>query len=315
MVKSLSVSTLILLSLAAIPVNAQELPKQTKQGSIYTSKNPASVDLETATRRANTTNKYTLLMFGADWCPWCHRLFTTLNSDNDVSKTLSNNYELVMVNVDDNRNAAFVLKYGEPKKIGLPFLAIIDKNGKTMIVQETGSLEKGDGHDAGKINEFLNKHKPKQPQAKKTLADAIETGKKQGKPVFVCFTAPWCVWCHRLTDYMVNDEVAPILGQAFVPTVIDVERMSGGQEVMTGIRLSADASLPYFAILDSEGDKMADSVSARGNVGFPAEKHEISHFMNVLRKCSKKLSEKQLTVLEKKLKVPPKKPSASNSSD
>ena len=312
MFKSLSVLSLILVSLSVFPVNAEESSKPIKQEPIYTSKNPASQDFEVATRKANTTNKHTLLMFGADWCPWCHKLFKTLNSDESIRKTLANNYELVLVNVDDDRNTAFVTQYGNPKKIGIPFLAISNKNKKTLVVQETGSLEKGEIHDADKINAFLDRHKPKQPQAGKVLADVIEKGKKQDKPVFVCFTAPWCVWCHRLTDYLVDGEVAPVLEQAFVLTVIDVERMAGGQEIMTRIRLSSDASLPYFAILDSEGDKIADSVSASGNVGFPAEKHEIAHFLTVIRKCSGKLSEKQLTLLKSKLKKTPETRSKSN---
>ncbi|ULT26419.1 hypothetical protein KUH03_05830 [Sphingobacterium sp. E70] len=57
----------------------------------------------------------------------------------------------------ENKNEAVFQKYApEGSKLGYPFFIILDKNGKTLHVQESGSLEKGKSYDEEKVLKFFN---------------------------------------------------------------------------------------------------------------------------------------------------------------
>ena len=89
---------------------------------------------------------------------------------------------------------------------------------------------------------------------------------------------------------------------AYVPVKIDIERMDGGQEMAEKYGRTEKDGLPFFAILDATGKKLADSRAPTGNVGFPAESFEIDHFLKVVKANAKDLSAKQLKTLEKGFK-------------
>ena len=47
-------------------------------------------------------------------------------------------------------------KYGNPTRLGLPVIVILDADGKALVTQDTGKLEEGDHHDPKKVLAFLN---------------------------------------------------------------------------------------------------------------------------------------------------------------
>ena len=56
------------------------------------------------------------------------------------------------------RNAAVNDQYGNPVRLGLPVLVVLDADGRPLATQDTGALEKGDGtvaHDPAKVLAFL----------------------------------------------------------------------------------------------------------------------------------------------------------------
>ena len=118
----------------------------------------------------------------------------------------------------------------------------------------------------------------------------------------VYFSAPWCGWCHKLDDYLRTPEIAKIFNGAFVPVKIDVDRMTGGKEMSEGYGATEDDGIPFFVILDANGEKLADSRTPEGNVGFPVEPFEIDHFIKLLEKTGKQLSASQLALIETGLK-------------
>jgi len=55
--------------------------------------------------------------------------------------------------------------YGSPNKFGIPVIVVLDKNGKQLHTQETGSLEfpkdsSKKGHDPEKVMKFLRQWAP-----------------------------------------------------------------------------------------------------------------------------------------------------------
>ncbi|MAC27050.1 MAG: hypothetical protein CMN31_13945 [Sandaracinus sp.] len=109
---------------------------------------------------AGADGKRVLLMFGANWCPWCRRLEHTFRNAPAVSAKLAEAYELVHVDVgprDSDRNREVARRYGDPLSRGLPCLVVLDEEGEVAHVQETGSLEVGDRHDPAKVLAFLER--------------------------------------------------------------------------------------------------------------------------------------------------------------
>ena len=61
-----------------------------------------------------------------------------------------------------NKNEKIFAKYGNPgEKYGYPVFIILDKNGKQIHTQESGSLEEGKGYSLEKVKTFFEAWKPK----------------------------------------------------------------------------------------------------------------------------------------------------------
>ena len=149
---------LFALSLAGAP----EYPK--RGPDIYDTKADGNQQIAAALQRAEVGHKRVLLMFGANWCLWCHRLHTTFEQDAALRTVLAKNFEVVLVDVNTRngtkRNAGVNERYGNPIKLGLPVLVVLDTAGQPLTTQETGALESGNGHDPKKVLAFLEQWGP-----------------------------------------------------------------------------------------------------------------------------------------------------------
>ncbi|HUL53559.1 MAG TPA: thioredoxin family protein [Opitutaceae bacterium] len=126
--------------------------------------------IDAALTQAQREHKRVLLDFGANWCPWCHRLDELFTSDEAVRHQLATGYVLVMIDVNRRhgpaRNAAVNEKYGNPIRMGLPVLVVLDEAGRPLVTQETGAWEKGgptEAHDPVKVLAFLARWSPPAP--------------------------------------------------------------------------------------------------------------------------------------------------------
>ena len=155
-----------LLLLAAAVLRAE--PEYPKQGpDIYDIQADGAALIRSAEQQAQAGHKHILLDFGANWCPWCHALHRTFTTDDAVRRRLAADYVLVMIDVNKRhgpaRNAAVNDQYGNPIRLGLPVLVVLDADGRPLATQETGALEKGDGtvaHDPAKVLAFLARWAP-----------------------------------------------------------------------------------------------------------------------------------------------------------
>ena len=102
-------------------------------------------------------------MFGGDWCGWCHKLHELFASNVEIRKILS--YEFVLVMVDTQAPGALALldkckaalsEEDRAKVFGVPFLSVLDSDGKVVKAQRTDPLEEGDHHDPAKVKDCLN---------------------------------------------------------------------------------------------------------------------------------------------------------------
>ncbi len=157
-------AVIFLFALLALPLAAE--PEYPKMGpDIYDTKADGKAQIAAALAKAAVAHKRVLVMFGANWCIWCHRLHATLEGDAKVAAALRAHYEVVLVDVNtrhgDKRNADVDARYGHPTKEGLPVLVVLDADGKQLTTQETGALEEGAGHSPAKVMAFLEQWKPK----------------------------------------------------------------------------------------------------------------------------------------------------------
>lgn len=281
---------------------AQEKPA--KAAKVYDEAADAKAQIEAAIKKAQRDHSRVLVMYGGNWCGWCIKLHDLFTSDKDIARTLKYEYQLVTVDIGKfDKNMDIAGKYeADLKKNGVPYLTVLDGDGKVVTNQDTGSLEEGDKHDPKKVAAFLDKNKAPAVDAEAELKAALSKAASDGKRVFLHFGAPWCGWCHRLEDFLARPEIEKLLAKDFVDVKIDMDRMTNAKEVAQRYRKDLEGGIPWFAFLDHEGKPLATSDGPKVNIGFPAAPEEIAHFVKMLQTSKKNLTDADITAIEKALK-------------
>jgi len=149
--------------LLMVGLHAAEYPRMGED--IYDPRADGQAQITAALIQARAEGKNVLLMFGANWCIWCHRLHHTFGTNEEVAAQLNRDFVVVMVDANTRngtkRNAAVNDQYGNPIQYGLPVLVVLDASGKLLVTQETGALEDGAGHSPAKIMASLREWAPK----------------------------------------------------------------------------------------------------------------------------------------------------------
>jgi thiol-disulfide isomerase/thioredoxin len=143
---------------AVEPQKEETAVKPRNKPPIYEERALTDTDVDGALTRAREENKHVLLMFGGNWCGWCHKLHELMEADATIETTLAEGYVLVMVDSHSNEELA---KRFEIKLEGVPYLAVLDSKAEVLVRQETGSLEEGPRHDPKKVLAFLTQWRPK----------------------------------------------------------------------------------------------------------------------------------------------------------
>ena len=83
----------VLFSVTVAVANAQEALKKVYNENI----NPME-QIDNALVKAKADGKYVVCQVGGNWCPWCLRFADFVEKDQEVSKMVSDNFELIHVN-------------------------------------------------------------------------------------------------------------------------------------------------------------------------------------------------------------------------
>jgi hypothetical protein len=121
---------------------------------VFDSAVDATLSIKTALNTAKRENKHVLVEFGGQQCDTCSRLNAALTQDTEIAATVRKAFVLVLVDMQANQK--LVSRYLEDQiRDRVPFLALLNKEGKVLKRQRTGDLEAGSKLDFGKIKEFL----------------------------------------------------------------------------------------------------------------------------------------------------------------
>jgi thioredoxin-related protein len=147
------------------------------------------------------------------------------------------------------------------------------------------------------------------PTADVVLKEAYTKAAKENKKVLVIFHASWCGWCRKMDASLSDTSVKNYFDKNYVITHLtilesdDKKKMEnpGAQELNR--KWGGDnQGLPFWVVLDKEGNLLADSQIEPGkNVGCPASEPEVNHFIGVLRKTSV-ITDEQVIAVKKRFR-------------
>lgn len=125
------------------------------------------------------------------------KAFAAARRSRDMGRLFADEYKLVNVDVGQlDKNMDVAATYGVTPNAGdLPALAVLDAAGN-VLARASGRAFRSEGdpaaHDPAKIAAFLETHQaPPPPDAEPVYDAALQQAKREGKTLFVWFSAPW----------------------------------------------------------------------------------------------------------------------------
>ena len=152
------IASFILLIILSLNSNAQT----TNVPKIYHPEANAQADIDNALAKALKNKKHVFIQVGGNWCVWRIRFDKLVKENEELSKIMTENYEIVHLNYSkENKNEEILAKLEFPQRFGFPVFVILDSTGKRIHTQNSAYLEEGAGHSTKLISEFLQQWSPK----------------------------------------------------------------------------------------------------------------------------------------------------------
>ncbi len=132
-----------------------------KKPSLYDPSLDVKAELKKAFITAKKENRNILMMFGANWCPWCHKLHNLFDNNKEIKDYLKKHFILILVDVGEDRKKPInqdIVKKARVGGLGYPSLAVLNYKGQLLVAQSSGILEKGKAHNPEKVLNFLKIH-------------------------------------------------------------------------------------------------------------------------------------------------------------
>ena len=201
------VPLLLVLTGQATPPQTVAVPARPAQQSpprLYNGTADARAQIDAALKAAAEDDIRVLINWGANDDEACTTFQQDLNGRGsahpayEVIRTkLSNEYRYVRVDVGRlDKHLDLAAAYGVTLSAGtLPHLTVLDKQGNVLAQQPSRELAAAPGgptvYDPDKIAAFLKQHQVQPVAADPLLAAALAEATRDGKYVFLWFSAPW----------------------------------------------------------------------------------------------------------------------------
>lgn len=112
---------------------------------------------------ANKADKFVICQLGGNWCPWCLRFAKFIEADEEIRRTVSDNFVYIHVNYKsrtDELAQRVSQRLGNAGRFGFPVLVILNPDGSVMHIQNSAYLEEGQGYDRAKVLDFFRHWTP-----------------------------------------------------------------------------------------------------------------------------------------------------------
>ena len=201
-----SATALMLMLAGQAPPPSPTPPPRPAQGppKLYSETADARAQIDGALKAAIQDDIRVLINWGANDDEACAKFQQDLNGRGSthpayetIRTKLSNEYRYLRVDVGRlDRNIELAAAYGVRLSPGaLPYLTVLDKHGTVLAQQPSQPLLAPPGspttYDPDRIAAFLTQHQVAPVAADPLLAAALAEAKRDGKYVFLWFSAPW----------------------------------------------------------------------------------------------------------------------------
>ena len=85
-----------------------------------------------------------------------------------------------------------------------------------------------------------------------------------------------------------------LLNKDYVLLSLHSKKHKGADAVIAKVRTKKGGGIPWFTILDGDGKERINSDAKGGNVGCPAQPHEIDWFQHMLTTTRSKLTDEEI---------------------
>jgi len=110
--------------------------------------------------RAKVENKRVILLFGANWCPYCRQLHGLMESEPAVRELVEKEFVVVPIDVGTsarNRNTILIDRYGATVFTdGTPSVVVVDAAGKRLAPTGDNPWSAKNPIEAQRVMAFLN---------------------------------------------------------------------------------------------------------------------------------------------------------------
>lgn len=258
-----------------------------------------------AIERIKLVNQHMLIVFGVPEDPQIHQLMEIRFNDSDF-RPLSDEFRFMAIPTDAARldaakDLAATLNESLDGDRARFLLVLLDSTGTKVAFSTAAELSDGDEISRERFFEWLRKFQPAPLNARKVFDDALAQAKEQNKRVLIQETATWCGPCVRLSAFLNNHRAWE---KDYIWIKMD-HRYTGAQELMAELREGANGGIPWFAILDADGKKLATSneLKSHNNIGFPTEPGDLVHFEHMLKSTRQRLTDEEISELISSLKT------------
>lgn len=134
------------------------------EGTIYDTKADGEELIAKALEKAKAEDKLVAIVWGANWCGWCHRLDDVCRGDAKIKDLLAKDYVSVHIDLGErNKHMDLARKYGlEFNELKIPHMSIHNQEGKRIgqrLAKELFVSDERTGKYSPKpVVEFLEEH-------------------------------------------------------------------------------------------------------------------------------------------------------------
>jgi hypothetical protein len=198
---------------------------------------------------------------------WFYRLLRGTNEDREWLNATDDLVESIRAGMNDFRQMWLdPEKFPELRSLvpSLPLpanssgaLILLDSDGAWLSSFQPGP-EANPDLDLRELLATIQAHQLPKRDAAVILANAKSQAARDGKRILLQETATWCGPCHQLSRFI--EQHREIFDRHFVWIRVDRERMLNAESILQNFRSDGARSIPWIAILDSEGVVLGTSV-------------------------------------------------------